>query len=204
MTAQRAKKPLSVLIAVILIFGAVSGCSPKNNGNGIGATPEASAAGANNFNGATPTPELTVAAIATPAIGSDTQPMPLTNEELAYFNGDEFFNGTPINIKNQFLSSLYSAPEKIDLFELFYCGSGIDEKFTAEEKAAVAAEEGRTEEAPCACQKISRANMDAVLKKNMGITINDTDKKGLERFTYLEEYDSYYFYHGDTNYCCGI
>ena len=46
----------------------------------------------------------------------------LTAEELEYFNGDEFFNGEYMNIRNQFLSSLYDTPEKVDLLELFYCG----------------------------------------------------------------------------------
>lgn len=50
---------------------------------------------------------------------------PLSEEELAYFNGDAFFNGTDgINIRNQFLSSTYAAPEEIDLFQIFYCGDG--------------------------------------------------------------------------------
>ena len=49
---------------------------------------------------------------------------PLSEEELAYFNGDGFFNGDYLNIRNQFLSSTYAAPEEIDLFQLFYCGDG--------------------------------------------------------------------------------
>ena len=56
---------------------------------------------------------------------------PLSDEELAWFNGNEFFtnemdSGTvmQINIRNQFLSSTYETPEDINLFELFYCGDG--------------------------------------------------------------------------------
>ena len=57
----------------------------------------------------------------------------LTGDELAYFN-EEFFNqeGT-YSIRNQFLNSLYEKPEDIDLFELFYCGTGIDAPMTDEE-----------------------------------------------------------------------
>ena len=125
---------------------------------------------------------------------------PLTEEELEYFNGDDFFNGEPINIRNQFLSSLYSTPENINLFELFYCGSGLEEALTETELAAVIAYNGWEQTPDCGCTKISRANMDAVLTEYMGLTLADTEKIGLENFTYLEEYDAYYFYHGDTNY----
>lgn len=124
----------------------------------------------------------------------------LTAEEIEYFNGDEFFNGEYMNIRNQFLSSLYDAPEKVDLFQLFYCGSGIEETLTETEKAAVVAYNGWDMEPDCACTKISRSNMDAVLSEYMGLTLSDTEKIGLENLTYLEEYDAYYYYHGDTNY----
>lgn len=124
----------------------------------------------------------------------------LNAEELEYFNGDEFFNGEYMNIRNQFLSSLYDAPGKVDLFQLFYCGSGLEDTLTVEEKAAVVAYNGWDMEPDCACTKISRSNMDAVLTKYMGLTLADTEKIGLENFTYLKEYDAYYYYHGDTNY----
>ena len=124
----------------------------------------------------------------------------LTDEELSYFNGDEFFNGEYLNIRNQFLSSTYERPEKIDIFQLFYCGSGIEEISTEEERAAVVAYNNWDMEPDCACMKISRSNMESVLGKYMGLTLADTDEIGLENFTYLEEYDAYYYYHGDTNY----
>ncbi len=126
--------------------------------------------------------------------------VPLTGEELGYFNADAFFNGEFLNIRNQFLSSLYDAPEKIDLFQLFYCGSGLSETVTEEEKAAVVTRNGWDLPPDCACGKVSRANMDAVLTEHMGLPLADTDETGLNDFTYLEEYDAYYYFHGDTNY----
>ncbi|MDD4503732.1 MAG: hypothetical protein PHS15_02755 [Clostridiaceae bacterium] len=125
---------------------------------------------------------------------------PLTDDELSYFNGDEFFNGEYMNIRNQFLSSLYDAPGKVDLFQLFYCGSGIEDTLTEAEKTAVVEYNGWDIEPDCACTKISRSNMDAVLSKYMGLTLSGTEEIGLENFTYLKEYDAYYYYHGDTNY----
>lgn len=126
--------------------------------------------------------------------------MPLTAEELDYFNGNEFFNGEYMNIRNQFLSSLYDAPEKIDLFALFYCGSGQGIYPTEAEMAAVIAQNGWEEAPPCGCERISSAEMDTVLTRYSGLSFADTEKIGLEKFTYLKEYDAYYYYHGDTNY----
>lgn len=124
----------------------------------------------------------------------------LNAEESEYFNSDEFFNGEYMNIRNQFLSSLYDAPENIDLFQLFYNGSGLEDTITVEEKEAVVAYNGWDTEPDCPCTKISRSSMDEVLTEYMGLTLADTEKIGLENFTYLEEYDAYYHYHGDTNY----
>ena len=124
----------------------------------------------------------------------------LTNEELAHFNGTDFFNGEYMNIRNQFLSSLYSSPEKIDLFELFYCGNGLEANpATDEEISAVLAYLG-WDFAGCDLEKNSRANMDAILTQYMGLTLADTDGVGLENMIYLSEYDAYYYFHGDTNY----
>jgi hypothetical protein len=132
---------------------------------------------------------------------------PLTDDELMYFNGDLFFNGDDFNIRNQFLSSLYSKPGEIDLFELFYIGSGIDERITEDELKAVMTENNMTgtiEDLPCPCEKSSLSNMDKILTEHMGITLADTNDVGLDGFTYLSEHDAYYHLHGDTNYRTNI
>lgn len=126
--------------------------------------------------------------------------VPLTSQELAYFNGDEFFNGENMNIRNQFLSSIYDTPEKINLFDLFYSGSGQRVYPSEAEIAAVIAQNGWNAAPDCGCDKISGTEMDAVLTGHMGISLADTPKIGLEKFTYLKEYDAYYHFHGDTNY----
>ena len=132
-----------------------------------------------------------------------TEAAPLTEEELAYFNGDSFFNGDYLNIRNQFLSSIYDEPADIDLFELFYCGSGSVETITEDELKAVMKINGFTgniDDLPCGCDKISRSVIDKVLTDFMGITLADTNKIGLDHFVYLSQYDAYYHFHGDTNY----
>lgn len=151
-------------------------------------------------------PALAIVLLLTCAVAGCTFPgaakkaKPLTADELAYFNGDGFFNGEYLNIRNQFLSSLYDTPKTINLFELFYCGIDPSASPTEAETKAIMAQNGWTQEPPCACDKISRADMDAVLMKYTGLTLADTDKIGLESFTYLKDYDAYYYYHGDTNY----
>lgn len=139
----------------------------------------------------------------------DVQLVPLTDKELAYFNGTEFFNKEylnnvvdSINIHNQFLSSLYDKPEDIDLFELFYCGSETAEPVTDEETSAAAEAGGMSGAVDFVPppDKISTENMNEVLLKNTGLTVDQTNKVGLEELIYLEQYDAYYHFHGDTNY----
>lgn len=150
--------------------------------------------------------------IMTLLIGCEKQSMPetatteatlLTEDELAYFNGDLFFNGDYLNIRNQFLSSLYDEPADIDLFQLFYCGSGIVETITEDELKATMEKcgmAGSPDYIPCPCEKISCSKMNEILIEYMGIALADTNEIGLDNFVYLPEYNAYYFFHGDTNY----
>ena len=140
----------------------------------------------------------------------------LTGEELRWFN-EEFFNSSAVqprnstpyasgpegdtyyNLCNQFanLVNLYEKPQDIDLYELFYCEPG--ESMNDEElKAAFGAD--AWEDLPCGAYKLSAERMDAMLQACTGLGLEATNKVGLEHFTYLEEYDAYYWAHGDTNY----
>ena len=132
---------------------------------------------------------------------------PLSDEELAWFNGNEFFtnemdSGTvmQINIRNQFLSSTYETPEDINLFELFYCGDGTEQgELSPEISAAIGAED-----APSPATVLTTAQMDAVLEEYLGLTLAETNQVGLDGFTYLPEYDIYYYFHGDANYRASV
>ena len=125
---------------------------------------------------------------------------PLTGGELAYFN-EEFFNNDAggINIRNQFLNSLYERPEDIDLYELFYCGTGRPGIMSDEELGQVGSFDADGAQI-CPTDKLPVSDMDAVLLENTGLTLAETAGIGLERFQYLPEYDAYYHTHGDTNY----
>lgn len=135
---------------------------------------------------------------------------PLTGEELAYFN-KEFFNKIvdtqqTLNIRNQFLSSLYEKPEEIDLYELFYCGIPYGEVNVTNKAdislgwAEVLERDYGGVEPDCATYALSTTDMDALLGKYTGLTVAKTNGVGLEHFSYLQEYDAYYWAHGDTNY----
>lgn len=105
----------------------------------------------------------------------DEKTVALTETELAYFNGTEFFNCYE-NRSNQFLSSVYDSPEKIDLYELLYCNTGEVEPTTDAEIAAIYKKTGRdtAEELPCACEKMSTAKIDAFLEQYIGLTLAET------------------------------
>lgn len=139
----------------------------------------------------------------------ETPTATLSAEELAWFNKNFFSEGTygngtwNINIRNQFLSSTYSQPEEIDLFQLFYCGTGQPYGMAKEELAQVGAFDANGEEI-CPTTKLPVAGMDEVLMAYLGLTVDETNKVGLEHFTYLDEYNSYYHSHGDTNYRSGV
>ena len=135
---------------------------------------------------------------------AEPDPVPLTGDELAYFN-EEFFNNDTVdnvvglNIHNQFLTSLYERPEDIDLQELFYCGTGLSGSMSDEELRQVGsfAPDGTQ---ICPTDKLPVADMNTVLLENTGLTLDETKQIGLEFFQYLPEYDAYYHSHGDTNY----
>lgn len=127
---------------------------------------------------------------------------PLTTEELQIYN-NMVFNGDGFNIRNQFLLLAVEAPKdykQIDLFQLFYNGTGEPMEVTEEERRAVAEAGYGGEDPMLDLIKCPRDQMDAVLKEYVGLSLDETDKWCLDQFTYLEEYDAYYDFHGDTNY----
>lgn len=135
----------------------------------------------------------------TPGIG--TELVPLTGEELAWFN-HVFFAGViregteeRINLHNQFLNPLYASPEDIDLFALFYCGTGEKQQPVSPEELELLGFDGE-----CAADKLPAEEMDRVFLDNTGLHIRETKRIGLDQFSYLEDDDAYYHPHGDTNY----
>lgn len=116
--------------------------------------------------------------------------------DIEWFN-TEFFNvGSGVCMTNMLLSSYYDTAADIDLYELFYNGpTGIQEEVTEAEQTAIG---------PVAFEhypiKAQRTEMDAFLQEYLGVALDETNKKNLDQFIYLEEYDAYYLLHGDTNF----
>ncbi len=127
---------------------------------------------------------------------------PLTAEELERFN-TEVFNGEGFNIRNQLLFLAVEAPKdykQIDLFQLFYNGTGEPMEVTEAERQAVADAVLYGQDLELDLIKCPASEMDAVLREYVGLSLDETDKRGLDLFTYLKEYDAYYSFHSDTNY----
>ncbi len=122
----------------------------------------------------------------------------LSPEEVSTFNTD-FFNSGIHNMNNMLLSSEYSSPEGINLFQLFYGGvEGVINQISEEEKVLLT--ELCSEASYLDIIKVTTNDMNTFLQEKLGMGLEKTQKVGLDDFYYLEEYDSYYLVIGDTNF----
>lgn len=122
----------------------------------------------------------------------------LSDAELQMLN-TEFFNSGTDNMNNMLLTSEYDRPEEVDLFQTFYGGiGGAAGCVCTEETALLTALDSQTPYLDIV--KITAGEMDGFLSEKLGVGLEETQKKGLENFYYLEQYDSYYLVKGDTNF----
>ena len=120
----------------------------------------------------------------------------LGETELAFFN-EIYFNNEAVPLRNQFLSSTYESPADIDLYQLFYNGTGED---VSEAERETVIREGYSGDCPDTdLTKCSAGAMDAALERSMDLTLEETNRVGLDSFVHLPAYDAYYDFHGDTN-----
>ena len=133
---------------------------------------------------------------------------PLTEEELSYF--ESLFvgnNGMGRTFQQMLLSSLYDSPENIDLGQIF--SEGVPHEFAgwgyevseAEEKALKKAMGNTDYKASLYYDrhKIPASVMEKLLMQHLGLTLADTNQRGMEHLTYLEEYDAYYAFSSTTD-----
>lgn len=129
--------------------------------------------------------------------------IPQSTEDTVLWFNDSFFNRheNPENrMTNLFLSSLYDSPAEIDLHKLFYNGTynvSGESSLTQKELDFL---EGEGADLGLDVIKITPDEMDAVLQKYTGITLEQSKQKGLEKFYYNKDTDSYYHNVSDTNY----
>lgn len=108
---------------------------------------------------------------------------PLSGQELDAFNSDDFRAAY-----GAFLNPLFTAPQNIDLFSLFYHSTALHETPDAAET-----EQARAEVGPYGTVvKLTTAAIDAFLVEHTGLTPVETTQDGLDDFAYLAEYDAYY------------
>lgn len=164
----------------------------------------------------TDTPELTSAEVTTPDPTPTETPIPgaLTAEELQWFE-EVFFRSGDDNIRNVFGSpynNTYEKPQDINLIELFYDGSHLGDPVEATEAEIDALTRlgafpemwnelsGESGAYICPAFRVTCGEMNEVLLKYTGLTLEETNKVGLDKLPYLEEYDAYYWMHGDVGY----
>ncbi len=191
--AQRPRQLMAAALAVAVLAGVVSACT---------------------FTGGNAPVEIAGPTQSDMPLESQapTGPVPLTGTELQWFN-QRFFNSsatdqtrlhaasgngneTYYNVRNQLANpiNLYDKPEDIDLHELFYCDGDL---YSEEDYQALGI---NSADEPCPSYKITVEQIDAILKANMGLTLEQTNKVNFT-YDYDETLGAYTWSHGDTNYC---
>lgn len=133
--------------------------------------------------------------------GEEENAINLISEDLMQHIVGEYFKSYTFQcIASHFLTDVYTTPEDINLYELFYNGSyivGTNSMVSEEEKQLLL--NRFLDEIHGNVVRIKTWEMNEVLQKYMGITLEETNKYGLDKMYYLEEYDAYYMMHSDTN-----
>jgi len=116
---------------------------------------------------------------------------PLTAQELAEYQTllDGEWNG--------FLSERYTDVRYLSLYNLFYLGAGISVGPGEDETAALDVVWGGGPD--CPVYGLERTAVEDFLEETTGYHIADFES-GSGQWTYLEDSDTYFFAHGDTNY----
>lgn len=87
----------------------------------------------------------------------------------------------------------FSNPRKLDLHVFFY--NGFKTAGVTDEEESMLYELGFPPEMDI--QKNPREDMDQILQAYLGLSLEETDRVGLDKMTYVESTDAYYKYSGD-------
>lgn len=132
------------------------------------------------------------------AVDPESDIVALTEEELDWFE-TSFFNTEENQILNMFLTSEYHYAEDIDMSHLFYGGTYAAAPSNVSEEEIQLLKD-RYDIMELDVFKVTTDEMNAILQKYMGITLDESNKIHLDNLYYLEEYDAYYNVAGDTHY----
>lgn len=99
---------------------------------------------------------------------------------------------------NMALTSYYETPKQIDLGLFFYNGFPWlgKVKLTEEERAFLGNQPGFFLDMEI--KRLSTTQMNEVLNQYFGVTMERTERRGMDNFIYYEKTDSYYFAHTDA------
>lgn len=120
----------------------------------------------------------------------------LSQDELDFFN-DTFFHMQNNPVHLMFLTCEYTTPGEIDLTQLFYQGIPSDAVISQEEIDQLAEQDSAALNMDIV--KLTAQEMDELLQVHAGISLDDTQKRGLDQFYYLDDFQAYYLIHSDTN-----
>lgn len=136
-------------------------------------------------------------------ISSEENCTELSEEEIRWFNTEFFNTGDRINMRNMMLICLYQDVKDINLFQLFYNGTGTPQPVSDREKELLTIVDENA--AVLDIIKVTSQEINAFLLKYAGISFSDCNQVGLDEFIFLQEYDAYYLIHGDIEYAtCNI
>lgn len=139
---------------------------------------------------ATPLPIITKELADTVSVG------PLSEEEIRFFN-EEFFapetNYPGRWVRNNILYSEFSTPSQVDIEAMFYVENGAED--ISKEEHAYLKEQGAMD---LDTSKFETSYINELMQTYLGISLEESEKKGLERFFYYAEKDAYYLVHSDA------
>lgn len=122
---------------------------------------------------------------------------PLSEEEKSTFT--EMFTqegstlyGARVNYYNRLLSCIFEAPEQVDYTVLFF-DQDADEAWELTDAEIAFLTESKCDLKTGRVVRVSSQKMDEVLQKHLGLTLEKTDKIGMENMVYFPETDCYYY-----------
>jgi hypothetical protein len=121
----------------------------------------------------------------------------LTEEELKWFN-EQFFNVEGNQILNYFLNCAFADIKDINIYYVFENEpSSADGNLSKAEKSAL---EKTDIDMDLDIHKIPVEYINTVLKKYANLTLEETNKVGIDSLVYLKDFDAYYLSAGDVSY----
>ncbi len=152
----------------------------------------------------------------------DTEPVPPSTEpdpptevtlvspddpDAVFASLESYFNGSREGLlRRQVLNSFYTNASQIDLQQLLYSGTrlsnpigGMDELSQPEQEALRKLADYSEHWEQSDVQRITGNEIDIALSEAFGISLADTEMRGLSKLAYLPEFDCYYSFHTDTN-----